>query len=34
MSDNKAIINYLEKLIEEQDISIEKSLKDYRYHQI
>tara|TARA_R100001224_G_C3911365_1_gene112048 strand:+ start:341 stop:556 length:216 start_codon:yes stop_codon:yes gene_type:complete len=29
MSDNKAIINYLEKLIEEQNISIEKSLKDY-----
>ena len=29
MSDNKAIINYLEKLIEEQNILIKKNLEDY-----
>ena len=29
MSDNKAIINYLKELIEEQNISIERALKDY-----
>ena len=29
MSDNKAIINYLKELIEEQNISIERALRDY-----
>jgi len=29
MSDNKAIIKYLKELIEEQDISIERSIKEY-----
>ena len=29
MSDNKVIINYLQQLICEQDMSIQQSLKDY-----